>query len=775
MSKLEAMSTSLSLKALSLTEVLALSIFVSLCNWTLSTLLVDTIRALLGLARMPKIWETAVLATVLLVILYMTILLSKSLDLTGGSGVWTRLPAPVPDPPADDSEPVQAAGISEIPSDSARRRLLDAVYDPPARGECETKRAAMPSLPMFADADKLMEAIGLPGSRTIIVSGTGSGKTVIAPKVAALLGGHVVVTNPKRLSTENNAMYSAEIECTTPAAAGGAPKDIGYSHSLSNSRGQRITYATDGYVLGMAAGGDLTRYCDTLIVDEVHERSVPTDMLLESARSVAGLRLILMSATMDTALVERWLSDGPGEPVRVIYASGRPNKPFRVVYRDPKYYSGGGGATMLRAAAMTVAEIHSKRPDSTDGVLVFVASKREAEMGALIMAEVCETQGIDLFSAAGRGIEPMVLYSGMAAGDQGKATEELKDRRKVVFSTNIAESSVTLDGIRYVIDGGTKVQVSYSPTRDASSATVVQISKAEATQRAGRVGRNSTGVVVRMYPGPTYSRMATYPPAPITTIDLSGHFAALLTTASYPDAKARLSSLMTPVSAEQLAAADSLLRYFGIVENEMPTAVGMAVANVVKSANVSVECAVGLIACASGNGNRAVQDAAVVQFATYIAASETIAHASGAAATMAGIASDHIDFMIEGDNRIDEIRERLDEITQAALRVGTAVVVPATWPWAMPTPYPDIVEYAAVLRAVAVAGSYRACHQGVRYTPAVENVRATGSSSCLRSLSELRLPSGDHCFLGFDFVDSGDHVRHRHSTAVPVERWAQMT
>ncbi|MBV9094232.1 MAG: ATP-dependent RNA helicase HrpA [Streptosporangiaceae bacterium] len=346
------------------------------------------------------------------------------------------------------------------------------------------RRAAMPpirypaELPVSQRKDEIARAIR--DHQVVIVAGeTGSGKTTQLPKICLELGrgvrGQIGHTQPRRLAARTVAERIA-FEVGSPLG-----EAVGYQVRFTDvSAGDTlIKLMTDGILLTELARDRTLRRYDTLIIDEAHERSLNIDFILGYLRKLLperpDLKVIITSATIDTG---RFADAFGGAPV--IEVSGR-TYPVEIRYR-PVQPDGDPG----QAISDAVDELCALGPGD---ILVFLSGEREIRDTADMLAG---------FSGRER-LEVLPLYSRLSAAEQHRVFEPSASRR-VVLATNVAETSLTVPGIRYVIDPGAARISRYSHRTKVQRLPIEPISQASANQRAGRCGRVADGVCIRLYP-----------------------------------------------------------------------------------------------------------------------------------------------------------------------------------------------------------------------------------------------------------------------------------
>jgi ATP-dependent helicase HrpA len=353
-----------------------------------------------------------------------------------------------------------------------------------ARDRFQRRRAAVPTvsyppeLPVSGRRDDLLAAIR--DHQVVVVAGeTGSGKTTQLPKLCLELGrgvrGAIAHTQPRRIAARTVAQRIAD-ELEVPL---GGP--VGYAVRFDDrgSDDTLIRLVTDGLLLAEIRRDPLLRRYDTVIVDEAHERSLNIDFLLGCLHRILprrpDLKLIITSATIDP---QRFSAHFGGAPV--VEVSGR-TYPVEVRYRPP-----AEDEEPLDALADAVEALLAER----DGdVLAFLSGEREIRDAAELLA-----------GQLGPRAEILPLYSRLAAAEQQRIFRPgRRAGRRVILATNVAETSLTVPGIRCVVDTGLARISRYSARLKVQRLPVEAISRASADQRAGRCGRVAEGVCVRLY------------------------------------------------------------------------------------------------------------------------------------------------------------------------------------------------------------------------------------------------------------------------------------
>ncbi|KAF1691992.1 ATP-dependent RNA helicase HrpA [Pseudoxanthomonas koreensis] len=368
------------------------------------------------------------------------------------------------------------------------------------------------ALPIAAEAERIVELIR--AHQVVVLAGeTGSGKTTQLPKLCLAAGrgvaGMVGCTQPRRIAARAVAARVAE-ELKTPLGG-----QVGYQVRFTDNVGAdtRIKFMTDGILLAEIASDRWLSAYDTIIVDEAHERSLNIDFLLGYLKQLLkkrrDLKLVVTSATIDTARFSRHFDDAP-----VVEVAGR-TYPVEVRYRPPGQEGGseeGGAGSLLPGRTSRSGAGRSKRdsdPHSSrelDPVAAITAAvdeiTAEDPRGDVLVFLPGEREIRDLHRALEkrqyRSTEVLPLYARLSARDQDRVFNPGPQRR-IVLATNVAETSLTVPRIRYVVDPGEARIKRYSPRSKIDRLHVEPVSRASADQRKGRCGRIAEGVCYRLY------------------------------------------------------------------------------------------------------------------------------------------------------------------------------------------------------------------------------------------------------------------------------------
>ncbi|RWE58154.1 ATP-dependent helicase HrpB [Mesorhizobium sp.] len=404
-------------------------------------------------------------------------------------------------------------------------------------------RKPLPELPVSAVLPALSEALGH-GNSAVLVAPPGAGKTTLVPLAlldAPWLGtGKIILLEPRRLAARAAARRMAELLGEEPG------ETVGYAMRMENrtSARTRILVVTEGVLSRMILDDPELPGVSAVFFDEFHERSLDGDFGLALALDVQvalrpELRLLVMSATLDGARVARLLSGAP-----VIESEGRA---FPV---DIRYDERPAGIAIEDAMAKA---IRAALADESGSVLAFLPGQREIERTA---------ERLQGRVSADTDIVP--LYGMLDNKAQDAAIKPAPSgRRKVVLATSIAETSITIDGVRVVIDSGLSRLPRYEPASGLTRLETVRVSKASADQRAGRAGRTQPGVAIRLWRAEQTAALPAFTPPEILEADLSG---LMLDCAAFGVVDPVSLSFLDPPPAPALNEARSLLRALDAID-----------------------------------------------------------------------------------------------------------------------------------------------------------------------------------------------------------------
>ena len=349
----------------------------------------------------------------------------------------------------------------------------------------ESKRSRMQSndLPVFKAKESILSDIRS-NQAVIVVGATGSGKTTQIPQFMHEAGftkaGMVAVTQPRRVAALSIAQrVASEMNCRL----GGI---VGYSIRFEDctSSSTRIKYMTDGMLLReLLNDSNLSRY-SVIILDEAHERTLRTDVLFGAVKAIMKrrptLKLIVMSATLNSAAFSHFFN------AKVVDVAGR-QFPVQTLYASEPQED------YADACLVTVLQIHKERPDGD--ILVFLTGQEEIENMEKLLNEHARA-----LPAECDKLLVCPIFASLPTSQQAKVFDKAPaNTRKVILSTNIAETSITISGVRYVVDTGMVKVRSFNPKTGIESLSIQPVSKASANQRAGRAGREAPGTCFRLF------------------------------------------------------------------------------------------------------------------------------------------------------------------------------------------------------------------------------------------------------------------------------------
>ncbi len=418
------------------------------------------------------------------------------------------------------------------------------------------KLAVDAALPIAAWADDIVAAVR--DNQVVIVAGeTGSGKTTQLPKLCLAAGrervGH---TQPRRIAARSLAERIAE-EIGTPLG-----DVVGYQvrFTAKTSRQTKVKVMTDGILLAeIGHDRDLRRY-DTLIIDEAHERSLNIDFLLGYLKQLLprrpDLKVIVTSATIDTARFSEHFGDAP-----IIEVSGR-TYPVEVRWRP--VIEQGTDRDLIDGICDAVTELMLDGPDGD--ILVFCSGEREIRDTADAIA------GLDWPQLTRREVEILPLFARLSAHEQHRVFARHTTMR-VVLATNVAETSLTVPGIRSVIDPGFARISRWSARTKVQRLPIEPISQASANQRAGRCGRVAPGVCIRLYDEEDFTARPEFTEPEILRTNLASVILQM--------AQARLGDIarfpfVEPPDAAQISDGLRLLSELGAIESDRGESRGLS-------------------------------------------------------------------------------------------------------------------------------------------------------------------------------------------------------
>ncbi len=404
-------------------------------------------------------------------------------------------------------------GIRKVRDPQRRDAALAEIAAEVARAEARlaSRRAAVPAitypaqLPVSERRDDIAAAIR--DHQVVIVAGeTGSGKTTQLPKICLELGrginGLIGHTQPRRLAARTVADRIAEELGTELGDV------VGYKVRFTDQVGENslVKLMTDGILLAELQTDRMLRQYDTLIIDEAHERSLNIDFILGYLKQLLprrpDLTVVITSATIETDRFAKHFADAEGNPAPIVEVSGR-TYPVQVRYRPLVEVTEAEGEDeadeenvrdQIQAIGDAVEELAAEGPGD---ILVFLSGEREIRDTAEALGKLVQRKRSLL------GTEILPLYARLSTAEQHRVFAPHGGRR-VVLATNVAETSLTVPGIRYVVDPGTARISRYSSRLKVQRLPIEPVSQASANQRKGRCGRTSDGICVRLYDEPDF-------------------------------------------------------------------------------------------------------------------------------------------------------------------------------------------------------------------------------------------------------------------------------
>ena len=400
----------------------------------------------------------------------------------------------------------------------------------------------MEQLPIFNIRGEFMAALGRT-NRIVLTAPTGSGKSTQAPQflldapAGTLAAGQILVLQPRRLAARMLAERVAD------ERAGKLGDEVGFQTRFETavSAQTRLRFITEGILPRMLLGDPLLRSVAAVVFDEFHERSLATDLSLALIRSLQetrrpDLKLVVMSATLDAARLLEYLGNAPAPPAIGHLAAISPMTTDAMPGRNPiatpshrhtavpvvhlhaegrrypvdiRYRQGSGGAAQpWDLAADALGQLLAA--GAAGDVLIFMPGSYEIRR----TLEACRRH-------AGAGVTLLPLYGDLPAEQQHQVMRPDPVRRKIIVATNIAETSLTIPGVRHVIDSGLARIQRFDAARGFNTLFVETISRAAAEQRAGRAGREAPGICLRLWTQLEQNHRPPHQDAEIARVDLA--------------------------------------------------------------------------------------------------------------------------------------------------------------------------------------------------------------------------------------------------------------
>ena len=405
-------------------------------------------------------------------------------------------------------------------------------------------------LPIFEVEGALLSAAANGGRRMILQAPTGSGKSTQIPQILldnGLVpdGRQVIVLQPRRLAAR---MLACRVAAERGSAVGG---EVGYQVRFEDrtSRATRILYVTEGILLRKLLVDPLLQSVAVLVFDEFHERHLFGDVTLARVlelqkTSRPDLTVVVMSATLDGAALQRYMA-----PCDVVQAEGR-TFPVAISYL-PKAVDFSRSPVWELAATEAVRLL---RQAPAGDALVFMPGAYEIQRTIQVLARMPETRGMTI----------LPLHGELPTADQDMAVAPA-GRRKIIVSTNVAETSLTIEGIRLVVDSGLARVARFDPYRGIDTLWIERISQASADQRAGRAGRTAPGACVRLWTEREHHERPVRELPEIRRVDLAETL-LMLKASGVMDVRAI--SWLEPPEGRLLQRAETLLEDLGALDGE---------------------------------------------------------------------------------------------------------------------------------------------------------------------------------------------------------------
>ncbi|KIJ17309.1 hypothetical protein PAXINDRAFT_98324 [Paxillus involutus ATCC 200175] len=370
------------------------------------------------------------------------------------------------------------------------------------------------SLPIVKHRDKLLYCVEK-YAVTIVVGQTGSGKTTQLPQYLlesgwAAEGNVIACTQPRRVAATS---VATRVAAEVGVVLG---EEVGYTvrfEDVTDKEKTRIRYMTDGMLFRETLLDPLLTRYSVIMIDEAHERSLYTDLLLGVLKKIRrkrpSLRLIVSSATLDaTSFHEYFCSPASPNEATIVSLEGR-MYPVEVAYLEEPTLD------YVRTAVEVAWNVNLQQ--GPGDILIFLTGREDIERCLEELTELLPT-----LPRSATQMIPLALHSGLSTDAQLRVFNPAeRNTRKIIAATNIAEASVTIDGVKFVVDCGFVKIRTYNPTSLLSSLSVVPVSLASATQRAGRAGRTSPGICYRLYPESILASLPASTPPEITRTDMT--------------------------------------------------------------------------------------------------------------------------------------------------------------------------------------------------------------------------------------------------------------
>ena len=389
---------------------------------------------------------------------------------------------------------------------------INPLNDKPYSDEYRKLGSIWSGYPSYEKAPEVLESLAT-NQLTFVIAGTGAGKTVLIPKFAlhyTAYKGKVAVTLPKRVVTLSAASFSASVSDVVLG------EEIGHVYKGSDKKminaKNKIVYMTDGYLASKYNQDPLLTEYEVIIIDEAHERRIQIDLLLLFLKNILesgrrpDLRVIIMSATINGPKYQSYFNNIQSN---IINISGQPNHPIDVHFLDTP-----SNSYMIDGIELIKSLIKDKNRAS-GAILFFITTSDEAlNLCRNIRPEYPRVYCIEVYADMDRNLK---IY----AETRDKYLELGTYNQKLIMATNVAESSLTIDGLKYVIDSGYELYSYFDPKYNGKVLEKRLITKAQAIQRRGRVGRTEPGICYHLLTKSQFDSLVDYPTPDILRQDIT--------------------------------------------------------------------------------------------------------------------------------------------------------------------------------------------------------------------------------------------------------------
>jgi len=441
------------------------------------------------------------------------------------------------------------------------------------------------TLPMYSRRIEIIDDIKQ-NQVILVISQTGSGKSLIMPKLVlhtCNYNGKIAMTLPKQIIAKSAAEFAA---LTLDVKLG---QEIGYQYrgapSNSKSDKTKILYATDGTIIARRMKDSFLKDFDCIIIDEAHEMGINIILLLYLLRETLKLRpefkLIIMSATIDDKMFSNYFKEFKFKKIDI---GGQRLFPIESHFLDKSYEyqeTLNEGFKIL----INILETDDPSTNNSHDIIFFVTSSNDAfNLCKMLNNHINNEKKGDCKITCKGDIFCIEVFAGMDEKKQTLAQDKQLYKqnsnfiRKVVIATNVAESSLTIDGVKYVIDCGYELSATFDPINKARNLERQLISQAQAKQRMGRAGRTEPGIVYHLYTKSNFENdMPKYPKPDIKTSDITTECLRLLSNNNVKTLKNLISTLYSFIEQpdeENTKTAVNTLIQLGAIENDTITNIG---------------------------------------------------------------------------------------------------------------------------------------------------------------------------------------------------------